>query len=151
MEPRLDLASIVPEGYKAITALEGHVRRHVDHDLLELVKLRASTINGCAFCVDMHATDWLASGADVRRVVAVATWHESPFFSSRERAVLALTDQVTRLDEGGVTDEVWAEAAAHLDEEELGNLLLAIATINVWNRVAVPTRAQPPALAVAVA
>ena len=123
------------------------MRGKVDHDLLELVKLRASIDNGCAFCVDMHTTDWLAAGEDVRRVVAVATWHESPFFSDRERTVLALTDAVTRLGEEGVTDELWAEATKELGDDLLANVILAIATINVWNRIAVPTHKLPPPLA----
>jgi alkylhydroperoxidase family enzyme len=95
----------------------------------------------------MHTTDWLAMGEDVRRVVAVSTWHESPFFSDRERTVLALTDAVTRLGEEGVTDELWAEAQKELGDELLANVILAIATINVWNRIAVPTHKLPPPLA----
>ncbi len=147
MEPRMDLAQVAPDGLAAVTGLETYVRRHLDRDLLELVKLRASIINGCAFCVDMHSTDWLGHGEDVRRVMAVAAWHESPFFSHRERTILALTDAVTRLDEGGVSDDLWAEAAEELGDELLANVLLAIATINVWNRIAVPTRSAPPPLA----
>lgn len=147
MEPRMDLAQVAPDGFKAVLALEAHVRRHVDHDLLELLKLRASMENGCAFCADMHATDWLGSGEDVRRVVAVATWHESPFFSGRERIVLALTDAVTRLGEEGVTDELWAEAQEELGDDLLAHVILAIATINVWNRLSVSTRTLPPPLA----
>lgn len=147
MEARMDLMAIAPDGYKAVMALESYVRRHVDGDLLELVKLRASIDNGCSFCVDMHATDWIAHGTDVRKVVAVAAWQESPFFSDRERLVLALTDQVTRLGEEGVTDELWDAAVKELGDEVVGHLLLAIATINVWNRLAVPTRKPAPPLA----
>ena len=147
MEPRMDLFEVAPDGVRAVMALETYTRRHVDHDLLELLKLRASIDNGCAFCVDMHTTDWLAAGEDVRRVVAVSTWHESPFFSDRERTVLALTDAVTRLGEEGVTDELWAEATKELGDELLANVILAIAAINVWNRIAVPTHKLPPPLA----
>ena len=146
MEPRMDLALVAPDGFAAVVALETYVRRHVERDLLELVKLRASMENGCAFCVDMHTTDWLGHGEDPRRVVAVAAWHDSPFFSERERTVLALTDAVTRLGEGGVTDELWAEATKELGEDLLANVLLAIATINVWNRICVPTHKMPPPL-----
>jgi AhpD family alkylhydroperoxidase len=145
----MDLFTVAPDGVAAVTALETYVRRHVDRDLLELVKLRASIDNGCAFCVDMHTTDWLAHGADVRRVAAVATWRESPFFSARERVVLALTDQVTSLGEHGVTDDVWDAATKELGDELLAHVLLAIATINVWNRLAVPTRKAPPPLVLA--
>jgi AhpD family alkylhydroperoxidase len=143
----MDLFEVAPDGVNAVLALEKYTRKHVDHDLLELIKLRASIDNGCAFCVDMHTTDWLAAGADVRRVVAVATWHESPFFSDRERTVLALTDAVTRLGEEGVTDELWAEATKELGDDLLANVIIAIATINVWNRIAVPTHKLPPPLA----
>jgi AhpD family alkylhydroperoxidase len=146
MEPRMDIFAVAPDGYKAVMGLETYVRRNLPHDLFELVKLRASMENGCAYCVDMHSTDWLASGEDVRRVVAVSTWHESAFFTDTERAVLALTDQVTRLGEGGVTDEVWDAAEKELGDELLAHVLLAIALINVWNRIAVPTRRQAPAL-----
>ena len=146
METRMDLFAVAPDGYKAVSGLEVYSRRHIDTDLYELIKLRASMLNGCSFCVDMHATDWLEHGADVRRVVAVAAWRESPFFTDRERIVLALTDQVTRLDDDGVTDDVWDAAAKELGDELLADVLIAIATINVWNRIAVPTRKSPPPL-----
>jgi AhpD family alkylhydroperoxidase len=143
----MDLSQVAPDGVAAVLGLEKYVRKHVETDLLELIKLRASMENGCAFCVDMHTTDWLAHGEDPRRVVAVATWHESTFFSDRERTVLALTDAVTRLGEEGVTDEIWDAANKELGDELLANVLLAIATINVWNRIAVPTRQPTPPLA----
>lgn len=145
--PRLQFGSVAPEGYRAVLALEGYVQERVEHTLLELVKLRASVLNGCAFCVDMHATDTLAAGEDVRRVVAVPAWRESPFFSDRERVALALTDAVTRLGDHGVPDEVWGSAVEELGEEGTADLVLAIATINVWNRIAVSSRATPPPLA----
>ena len=146
MEPRMDISQVAPDGFAAVLGLEKYARTHVEHDLYELIKLRASMDNGCAFCVDMHTTDWLGSGQDVRRIVAVSAWHESPFFSDRERTVLALTDAVTRLGEHGVPDDVWEPAAKAFTEEELGNLLMAIATINVWNRLSIAVRNEPPAL-----
>ena len=147
MERRVDLQQLTPDGYRAVVGLERHVRSAVDLELLELVKLRASMVNGCAFCVDMHGTDALGAGEDVRRVLAVAAWRESPFFSRAERAALALTDALTHLGELGVTDEVWDGAVAAFGEKAVAELVLAVATINVWNRVAVATHAQPPALA----
>jgi AhpD family alkylhydroperoxidase len=147
MEPRMDLFQLAPDGYKAVLALDRCVRDHVDHDLLELVKLRASIDNSCAFCVDMHTTDWLGQGEDPRRVMAVAVWQESTFFSDRERTVLALTDAITRLGEDGVSHDLWAEANKELGDDLLAHVLLAIATINVWNRLAVSTRKPPPPLA----
>lgn len=145
MEPRMDAARVAPEAYRAVLGLEGYVRANVAHDVLELVKLRASMLNNCAFCVDMHSRDALAAGESSRRLFAVAAWREAPFFDERERAALALTDAVTRLGEHGVPDEVWDAAAKVWSEKELADLLMAIVTINVWNRVAVTTRTQPPA------
>ncbi len=147
MEPRIRAEELAPEGYKAVLALEHHVRSAIDGRLLELVKLRASMVNGCAFCVDMHSTDALRSGEDVRRVVALATWRESPFFDEAERAALALADAVTRLGEHGVDDDTWAAAVKAFGEPMVAELLLAIAVINVWNRLAVATHAMPPPLA----
>ncbi|MFS8480176.1 MAG: carboxymuconolactone decarboxylase family protein [Micromonosporaceae bacterium] len=144
MKPRMEMIKVVPQAYQAVLGLETYVREHVDHTLLELVKLRASMLNGCAFCVDMHSRDALAAGESTRRLFAVSAWREAPFFTARERAALALTDAVTRLGEHGVPDAVWDEAAAVFAEEELANLIIAIATINVWNRIAVSTRTQPP-------
>ncbi|MFN2607172.1 MAG: carboxymuconolactone decarboxylase family protein [Acidimicrobiales bacterium] len=139
--------ALSPEGYRAVLALEHHVRSAVDGRLLELVKLRASMLNGCAFCLDMHGTDALKAGEDVRRLLAVSAWRESPFFSDEERAALALTDAVTRLGETGVDDPTWHAAVAAFGEATVAELLLAIATINVWNRLAVATHQAPPPLA----
>ncbi|MFI7608023.1 carboxymuconolactone decarboxylase family protein [Micromonospora sp. NPDC049366] len=141
---RMNAAAVAPEAYQAVMGLEKYVRTNVDHTVLELIKLRASMLNGCAFCVDMHSSDALRSGESSRRLFAVAAWREAPFFDERERTALALTDAVTRLGEHGVPDEVWDAAAKQWSEKELADLVMAIATINVWNRIAVTTRAQPP-------
>ncbi|MDZ5447831.1 carboxymuconolactone decarboxylase family protein [Micromonospora sp. 4G57] len=141
---RIDMAAVVPQAYQAVSGLEKYVQANVDHTVLELVKLRASMLNGCAFCVDMHSRDALAAGESSRRLFAVAAWREAPFFDERERTALALTDAVTRLGEHGVPDEVWDAAAKVWSEKELADLVVAIATINVWNRIAVTSQAQPP-------
>ncbi|SCL38741.1 alkylhydroperoxidase AhpD family core domain-containing protein [Micromonospora rhizosphaerae] len=141
---RIDMATVVPEAYQAVLGLEKYIRANLDHTVLELVKLRASMLNGCAFCVDMHSRDALAAGESSRRLFAVAAWREAPFFDERERTALALTDAVTRLGEHGVPDEVWDAAAKVWSEKELADLVVAIATINVWNRIAVTSRTQPP-------
>ncbi|WBB66880.1 carboxymuconolactone decarboxylase family protein [Micromonospora sp. WMMD812] len=141
---RMNAAEVAPEAYQAVLGLEKYVRANVDHTVLELVKLRASMLNGCAYCVDMHSTDALRAGESSRRLFAVAAWRESPFFDERERTALALTDAVTHLGEHGVPDEVWDAAAKQWSEKELADLVMAIATINVWNRIAVTTRTQPP-------
>lgn len=126
--------------------LEQYVKSRIDKELLELLKLRASMINGCAFCVDMHSTDALEGGEDPRRVVSVSAWRESPFFGPRERVAFELTDSVTRLGEHGVPDAVWDEALKEFGDEGTADLVLAIATINVWNRLAVTARTTPPPL-----
>ncbi|RZU77662.1 AhpD family alkylhydroperoxidase [Micromonospora kangleipakensis] len=141
---RIDMAAVAPQAYQAVFGLEKYVQANVDHTVLELVKLRASMLNGCAFCVDMHSRDALAAGESSRRLFAVATWREAPFFDERERTALALTDAVTRLGEHGVPDEVWDAAAKVWSEKELADLVVAIATINVWNRIGVTSHAQPP-------
>ncbi|GAB2953355.1 carboxymuconolactone decarboxylase family protein [Micromonospora polyrhachis] len=144
MDTRIDLSKVAPEGIRAVLGLEQYVRTNVEHTVLELVKLRASMINRCAYCVDMHSRDALDSGESSRRLFAVSAWREASFFDERERAALALTDAVTRLGEHGVPDEVWEQATKVWSEKEVADLVLAIATINVWNRIAVTSRTQPP-------
>ncbi|KXK58375.1 alkylhydroperoxidase [Micromonospora rosaria] len=141
---RIDLEAMAPAAYRAVLGLERYGRENVEHTVLELVKLRASILNGCAFCVDMHSRDALAAGESSRRLFAVAAWHEAPFFDERERAALALTDALTRLGEHGVPDEVWDAATRVWSEKEVADLVVAIATINVWNRIVAATRLQPP-------
>ena len=142
--PRLSINDIAPDAYKAVAAMEIYSRTNNDPVLYELVKLRASMINGCAFCVDMHSRDALAAGESSRRLFGLAAWHDTPFYTEKERAALALTDSVTRLGDHGVPDDVWDAAAKHFTETELANLLMAIATINVWNRLSISTQNQPP-------
>jgi AhpD family alkylhydroperoxidase len=141
---RLTLKELNPGAYQAVMGMEMYARQHTDPVLFELVKLRASMVNGCAFCVDMHSREALAAGEDSRRLFGVAAWHDAPFYTDKERAALALTDAVTRLGEDGVTDDVWDAAAKEFSTEEMGDLLIAIATINVWNRLSISTRNQPP-------
>lgn len=148
MDPRFDLQHDTPDAFKAIYALETTARKAVGDDVLyDLVKLRASIINGCSFCVDMHSTDLGKMGQDVRRIIAVASWRESAFFTPAERAAFALTDEVTRLGEHGVSDETWAAAVEHHGLAGAADLVVAIATINVWNRLAVTAHAPTPPLA----
>jgi AhpD family alkylhydroperoxidase len=144
MTQRMDVATVAPEGYRAVGALAAYVKANVDRTLMHLIELRASIINGCTFCVDMHSRDALAAGEDGRRLFAVAAWEDAPFFDERERAALALTDSATRLGPGGVPDDVWDNAAKHFTERELADLVLTIGTINVWNRISIPTRKAPP-------
>ncbi|MCW2890172.1 MAG: hypothetical protein QOE54_5750 [Streptosporangiaceae bacterium] len=146
MNARMDLSALEPGAYKAMLGLEKYLAQStLPKPLLELVKLRASQINGCAFCVDMHGSDAKAGGESDERLFAVAVWQEAPFFTEEERAALALTEAATRLSDGGdrVPDEVWEQAGKYFDEHTLAALVVAIATINAWNRIGVATRMVP--------
>ncbi|MBX5483289.1 MAG: carboxymuconolactone decarboxylase family protein [Myxococcaceae bacterium] len=136
----MSLREVAPEAYKAMQALERTIQ--VEPTIRHLIKVRASILNGCAYCVDMHTKLARKDGETEQRLYAVATWHEAPFFTPRERAALALTDEVTRI-EGRVPRDVWDFAAKHFTPEELANLVWAIAAINTWNRVVVAMRTLP--------
>jgi AhpD family alkylhydroperoxidase len=146
MAQRIQISALSPKGYRAVNHLDSYVNEALDTELLNLIYLRASLINGCTYCVDAHSVDLIEGGTDPRRVYSVTTWRESAFYSERERAAFALTEQLTRL-HNGVDDETWVAAAAVFSEQELSDMVLAIATINVWNRLAVPTHQAPPPLA----
>jgi AhpD family alkylhydroperoxidase len=139
--PRLSARRLAPDTYQAMVAFDNSI--DFDPRLRELVKIRASQLNGCAYCLDMHTRDAREAAEDERRVATLAGWHESPFFTPRERGALALTDAVTRLGDHGVSDAVWADATEHFDEAELAQLLWAIVAINAWNRIGVTTRLVP--------
>ncbi|ACU35354.1 alkylhydroperoxidase like protein, AhpD family [Actinosynnema mirum DSM 43827] len=134
---RMNFGEIAPDAYKLLLQLDGYARRNVDHVLMELVKLRASMLNGCSFCVDMHSSDAIAAGESTQRLFAVSAWRESGFFSPAERLALELTDAVTRLGEHGVPQELWDRAAARWSEKELADLLVLIVSINSLNRLGV--------------
>ena len=141
MTKRIELSKAARNVYRAIDALDGSV--DFDPTIRELVRIRASQLNGCSYCVDYHSGDAKSAGEDERRIWAVAAWRDNPLFDERERAAFALTEALTRLPEGGVADDVYAEAARHFDEAELGNLIGAIIAINAWNRVGVGTKLAP--------
>ena len=140
-QPRLSLKQASTEAYRAMIALDDAIE--LDPQLGELVRLRASILNGCAYCVDMHTRDARAAGESEQRLYAVAAWPESPLFDERERAALALTDAVTLVHEGHVPRGVYEAAAEQFDEGELAQLIWTIVAINAWNRVAVTTRMLP--------
>jgi AhpD family alkylhydroperoxidase len=142
---RISLGSAAPAITRAIAALDASA--DFEPRLRELVRIRASQLNGCAYCVDMHSVDAQRAGELDRRIFALAAWHESSFFDERERAALALTEALTRLPEGGVPDAVYDAAADVYSEDELGRLMGVIIAINAWNRVGVGTGMQPEALA----
>jgi len=146
MEPRLDFYKASPEAIKAMLAFSAGVEKlGLEKPLLELVKLRASQINGCAFCVDMHAADARKGGETERRLHAVPVWRETPFFTPRERAALAWTEAVTTIADGGAPDDLHADLCAQFTEKERMDLTLAISMINCWNRLAISFRKMPDA------
>ncbi|MEW2547430.1 carboxymuconolactone decarboxylase family protein [Streptomyces sp. NPDC047002] len=142
--PRLDMAALAPDVYRAMVRLDAAAGQGVDPTLLELVKIRASQINHCAFCVDMHSKDALAHGESADRIIQLSAWEESRhFYTAQEVAAIELTEAVTVLTDGFVPDEVYERAAAHFDEKELAHLIAAITVINAWNRFGVSTRMVP--------
>lgn len=144
MERRIEYAKLAPSAIAAMRGVEDYVRQcGLERPLLELVKLRASQINGCAYCVDMHTKDARAAGETEQRLYAVSVWHETPFFSERERAALVWTEAVTEISHGRVPDEVYQEARRSFSEKELVDLTMAIIAINGWNRLAVSFRTLP--------
>ncbi len=144
MTRRIEIENAAPGARKVMLALEQYVRDSgLEVRLLELVRLRASYLNGCAYCVDMHTKDARAAGESEQRLFAVPVWRETPFFTPRERAALAWTEAVTELGRSGVPDPLLEETRRHFTDAELVNLTMAVIAINGWNRLAVSFRAEP--------
>ncbi len=144
MKQRIDYTKVAKGGYEAMHALETYVRQSgLEPSLLHLVKLRASQINGCAYCIDMHTKDARAAGETEQRLYALSAWREAPFFTERERAALAWTEAVTKVADGHVPDEVFQQVREHFEEKELVDLTLAVVAINGWNRRAISFRSVP--------
>jgi AhpD family alkylhydroperoxidase len=144
MQPRLDYATAAPGAYQAMAGIERYVRNcGLEHALLELVKTRASQINRCAYCIDMHSKDARAGGETEQRLYALAAWRETPFFTPRERAALEWTESLTLIAGNDVPDDLYARVREHFSEAEIVNLSLAIIGINGWNRLAIPFRSVP--------
>jgi AhpD family alkylhydroperoxidase len=140
-QARLRVEKVSPKANRALGAFDAAIE--LDGRLRDLISLRASIINGCAYCIDLHTKDARKAGESEQRLYAVAAWHEAPFFDERERAALALTDAVTLVSDEHVSRAIWDEAAAHFDKAELAQLLWAIIAINAWNRLAIATRMEP--------
>jgi AhpD family alkylhydroperoxidase len=144
MEQRIDYTSKEVSG--AVSAMMGLERylhgSGLDHALLHLIKMRASQINGCAYCVDMHSKDARAGGETEQRLYALSAWREAPFFTDRERAALAWTESLTLVSQQGVPDELYHAAREHFSEKELVDLTIAVVAINGWNRIAISFRPQ---------
>ena len=143
MEPRLDYQKAFPEGYQGLLHLEAIIRRSgLEPSLYELIKIRASQLNGCAFCLDMHTKDARAKGETEQRIYALPAWREAPFYSERERAALAWTEAITNIQQGHASEDVYVEARTQFSEEELVKLTYAIIQINSWNRIGIAFRPE---------
>src|SRR5712692_5735880 len=143
MQPRID-AKVAPGVYQAMLGLETYLHQSgLELPLLHLIKLRASQVNGCAYCIDMHWKDLRAAGETEQRLYGLDAWEESPYYSDRERAALGWTEAVTKVQEGHVSDEVYERVRKHLTEKELADLTLAIVAINGWNRLNIAARTVP--------
>ena len=141
---RLEYFKVAPAALQAQLAMERQVRSSgLEHSLLELVKIRASYMNGCAYCIDMHTKDARVAGETEQRIYAVPVWRETPFFTARERAALAFTEAVTAIGVDGVPDDGYEETRRRFSETELVNLTMAVIVINGWNRLAVTFRTPP--------
>jgi AhpD family alkylhydroperoxidase len=143
MQPRIH-PKVAPGAYQALRGLETYLHQSgLEIPLLHLIKLRASQINGCAYCIDMHWKDLRAMGEKEQRLYGLDAWVESPYYTERERAALAWTDAVTRVADTHVPDDVYEQVRKYFTEKELADLTLAVATINAWNRLAISLRAEP--------
>lgn len=149
MTTRINVPELAPDAYRAMSGVERFLHGcDVPQATLELMKIRASQINGCAFCLDMHHRDAKKAGESDERLWSVAAWREAPYYTDAERAALALTEAATRLADrpDPVPDEIWAEAAKHYSQEQLAALVVAVAQINAWNRISVVSRKAPGSL-----
>ena len=141
-QPRFNLTELNPEAYRHLIQLETLVARHVEPTLFHLIKLRASQINGCAFCLQMHTDQALRHGETPERMTALDAWEESPLYTDKERAALRWTEELTLISDSGASREAFDEVKAHFSDEEIGWLILAVVQINSWNRIAISSRSQ---------
>ena len=140
---RMDLSKIAPDAYRHFLQLEGLIGQHVDRKLLHLLKLRASQINGCAYCIAMHTDEALRDGEPTERLTMLDAWEESTLYSEKERAALSWIEEVTLIADSGASKESFEALKAHFDEQEIGWLTLAVVMINAWNRIGVTTGMTP--------
>lgn len=144
MSTRLNYAKAAPGAYHAMSQLEHYVKNcGLETSLIELIKMRASQINGCAFCLDMHSKDARAAGESEQRLYLLSAWREAPFYSERERAALEWTESLTLIADNHVPDDIYERVKLHFTDAELVNLTLAVTTINAWNRLAISFRSEP--------
>lgn len=144
MEKRIDIQTIEPQAYKAMYALEGYLQTsQLTKTHKELIKIRASQINGCAFCLAMHTKDALKAGETAERIFLLNAWKETRLFTDEEKVILALTQEITLIQKNGVTDNTYQRAKEIFDETYLAQLIMAIVAINAWNRIAISTQLEP--------
>jgi AhpD family alkylhydroperoxidase len=140
MKTRLLINELEPEAYTAMVRMEKYLgKSSLGIRLAELIKLRASQINGCAYCIEMHTDIAMKEGESQKKLFAVAAWKESPLFTERERAALAMTDEITLISKQGLSDQTYDEAKKHYTENEIAQMIMLIGAINVWNRIAIST------------
>ncbi|WP_028778417.1 carboxymuconolactone decarboxylase family protein [Shimazuella kribbensis] len=144
MNVRLNHREANPKVYEAMLQQEKTILQlGIDRTIYEIIKIRASQINGCSFCIDRHSKDFLASGQEVARLIHIPIWRESSLFTEKEKAVLELTEEVTKISQGGLPEEVYIRVRKQFNEEEFITLILAINTINAWNRIGISTGMFP--------
>jgi AhpD family alkylhydroperoxidase len=142
MNPRINFVKLAPEAYQAMAAMEQYLAKcGLEKGLMHMLKLRASQMNGCAYCIDMHWKDARAAGESEQRLYGLDAWRESPYYTDRERAALEWTEALTNITDGHVPDSVYDLARSHFSEKELVDLSWLLATINAWNRMAISMRA----------
>lgn len=138
MNTRLSIMELEPEAYKAMGVLEIFLASSsLDAGLVEMVRLRASQINGCAYCIELHSSGGLKQGVDQEKLFAVSAWWESPLFDEKEKAILAATDEITHISDDGLTDETYKDLQKHYSQNEIAHIIMLIGTINLWNRMAI--------------
>lgn len=144
MKTRFDFSTVDPKAIKTMMGLERYIHDSgLDSTLIELIKVRASQINRCAFCIDMHTKDARHAGETEQRLYALNAWEETPFFTPQERAVLALTETVTRIGDHGVPDTIYEEVSLYFTPKQITQLLMTMVTINAWNRISITSRVVP--------
>ena len=140
MENRINIQTLEPNAYKAMFGLESYITNSgLSKTHLELIKIRASQINGCAFCINMHTTDALKQGETAQRIFLLNAWRETKLFTPEEKVVLAITEEVTLISQNGLSDKTYSEAIAMFDENYIAKIIMAVVTINAWNRIAIST------------
>jgi AhpD family alkylhydroperoxidase len=145
MQQRLNIKLLEPEAYKAMYVMEQYLRTtNISLTLIELVKIRASQINGCAYCIQMHTKEARNGGETEQRIYALSAWWESPLFTEQEKAALAMTDEITKISKKGLTEDTFQKVKEHFDENTIAQLIILINAINSWNRIAVATHMFHP-------